>query len=137
MFVGRHWQHFDVSIRELHQTICVIRQPEIISLTPIPSLWKERRDLPRNVGPLTNHMFNTLGRQTYSPIVALLQALLAVYYNIWFSYLVSGARHRYIRNTPYFVAPTGAFAAAERPSASVRRVSAGSMMPSSHSRAEE
>src|SRR5215212_3227682 len=43
----------------------------------------------------------------------------------------------YIRNTPYFVSAVGALAAAERPSASAIRVSAGSRMPSSQSRAVE
>ena len=42
---------------------------------------------------------------------------------------------RYIRNTPNFVSGIGAFSAALRPSASTRRVSAGSITPSSHSRA--
>jgi hypothetical protein len=43
----------------------------------------------------------------------------------------------YMRNTPNVVSGTGAFAAAARPSASTRRVSRGSMIPSSHSRAVE
>ena len=41
----------------------------------------------------------------------------------------------YIRNTPKRVSGIGAFSDADRPSASTVRVSAGSMMPSSHSRA--
>jgi hypothetical protein len=41
----------------------------------------------------------------------------------------------YILNTPNFVSGTGAFIAADKPSASTLRVSAGSMMPSSHKRA--
>src|SRR4051794_11667307 len=45
--------------------------------------------------------------------------------------------HRYIRKTPKVVSGMGAFNAAEIPSASTRRVSSGSMMPSSHSRAVE
>ena len=44
--------------------------------------------------------------------------------------------HRHhIRNTPNFVGSIGAFSAAERDRPSTRRVSAGSMIPSSHSRA--
>ena len=43
----------------------------------------------------------------------------------------------YIRKTPNVVSGTGAFAAAARPSASTRRVSSGSMIPSSQSRAVE
>ena len=45
-----------------------------------------------------------------------------------------GADH-HIRNTPKRVSSTGAFKAAESERASTSRVSAGSMMPSSHSRA--
>ncbi len=41
----------------------------------------------------------------------------------------------HIRNTPNRVSATGAFSAADSDSASTRRVSAGSMIPSSHSRA--
>ena len=41
-----------------------------------------------------------------------------------------------MRNTPNFVSGMGAFSDALKPSASTRRVSAGSMTPSSHSRAE-
>ena len=41
----------------------------------------------------------------------------------------------HIRKTPNFVGPIGWFIAADRPSASAMRVSTGSMMPSSHSRA--
>ena len=44
-------------------------------------------------------------------------------------------RHHHIRNTPNFVGSIGAFSAAERERPSTRRVSAGSMIPSSHSRA--
>src|SRR5262249_28592214 len=43
----------------------------------------------------------------------------------------------YIRKTPKVVSGTGAFSAAEMPSASTRRVSSGSMIPSSHRRAVE
>src|SRR5690606_30396019 len=43
----------------------------------------------------------------------------------------------YIRNTPNLAGSIGALSEAEIPSASTRRVSAGSMMPSSHSRAVE
>jgi hypothetical protein len=43
----------------------------------------------------------------------------------------------YIRKTPNVVSATGAFAAAARPSASTRRVSRGSMIPSSQRRAVE
>ncbi len=43
--------------------------------------------------------------------------------------------HHHIRNTPNFVGSIGAFSAAERERPSTRRVSAGSMIPSSHSRA--
>jgi hypothetical protein len=43
----------------------------------------------------------------------------------------------HIRNTPKVVSGTGAYAAAAMPRASTRRVSAGSMMPSSHRRAVE
>jgi hypothetical protein len=46
-------------------------------------------------------------------------------------------RTRYIRKTPKVVSGIGAFNAAEIPSASTRRVSSGSMIPSSHSRAVE
>ena len=47
-----------------------------------------------------------------------------------------GAEHRaYIRNTPKRVGSIGAFNAADSARPSTRRVSAGSMMPSSHSRA--
>ena len=48
-----------------------------------------------------------------------------------------GRRHgpHHIRKTPNFVWPIGWFIAAESPSASAMRVSAGSRMPSSHSRA--
>ncbi len=42
----------------------------------------------------------------------------------------------YIRNTPNFVGSIGALAAAARPSPSTMRVWAGSITPSSHSRAE-
>jgi hypothetical protein len=45
--------------------------------------------------------------------------------------------HRYIRKTPKVVSGIGAFSAAEMPSARTRRVSSGSMIPSSHSRAVE
>ena len=46
------------------------------------------------------------------------------------------AKHgHYIRNKPKRVCATGAFRAADRPRPSTMRVSAGSMMPSSHSRA--
>ena len=48
---------------------------------------------------------------------------------------LSGRRFPYILNTPNFVSGTGAFSAAEKASASTRRVSEGRMMPSSHSRA--
>ena len=41
----------------------------------------------------------------------------------------------YIRNTPNLVSGIGALSDADKPSASTRRVSAGSMMPSSHRRA--
>jgi len=41
----------------------------------------------------------------------------------------------HILNTPNFVSGTGALSAALNASASTRRVSAGAMMPSSHSRA--
>ena len=43
----------------------------------------------------------------------------------------------YIRKMPNFVSGIGAFSAAEIPSASTRRVSSGSMIPSSHRRAVE
>ena len=43
----------------------------------------------------------------------------------------------HILNTPNFVSGIGALSAAERLSASTSRDLAGSMMPSSHSRAEE
>src|SRR5262245_59468765 len=43
----------------------------------------------------------------------------------------------YIRKTPKVVSGIGALSAAARPSASTRRVSSGSMMPSSQSRAVE
>ena len=43
--------------------------------------------------------------------------------------------HVYIRKTPNVVRSIGAFIAAEMPSPSTMRVSTGSMMPSSHSRA--
>ena len=43
----------------------------------------------------------------------------------------------HIRKTPNVVSGIGAFSAAEMPSASTRRVSSGSMMPSSQSRAVE
>ena len=46
-------------------------------------------------------------------------------------------RHRYIRNTPNGVSGIGALSAAERPRPSTMRVSAGSMIPSSHRRAVE
>jgi hypothetical protein len=41
----------------------------------------------------------------------------------------------YIRKMPNFVSSAGAFMEAEMPRPSTRRVSAGSMMPSSHRRA--
>src|SRR6185369_11521403 len=44
-------------------------------------------------------------------------------------------RGSYIRNTPNFVSGIGAWSAASRPMSSTRRVSSGSMIPSSHSRA--
>src|SRR5262249_15776662 len=48
--------------------------------------------------------------------------------------LLGDAAHRHhIRKSPNAVFATGAFSAAERPSPSTRRLSAGSMMPSSHS----
>ena len=48
----------------------------------------------------------------------------------------AGAPHlHHIRNTPKRVASIGAFKAADNPRPSTRRVSAGSMMPSSHRRA--
>ena len=43
--------------------------------------------------------------------------------------------HAYIRNTPNFGSPIGALSVADRPSASTRRVSAGSITPSYHRRA--
>ena len=46
-----------------------------------------------------------------------------------------GSSRVYIRNTPNFGSGIGAFSDADRPSASTRRVSAGSITPSSHSRA--
>ena len=46
-----------------------------------------------------------------------------------------GNDHAHIRKTPNFVGPIGWFIAADRPSASAMRVSTGSRMPSSHSRA--
>jgi len=46
-----------------------------------------------------------------------------------------GGPNVYMRNTPKRVASIGALSEAERPSASARRVAAGSRMPSSHSRA--
>ncbi len=46
-----------------------------------------------------------------------------------------GGGHDHIRNTPNVVRSTGALRHAERASASTMRVSAGSMMPSSQSRA--
>ena len=49
--------------------------------------------------------------------------------------MLSIASRRYIRNTPNFGSPIGAFRLAEIASASTRRVSAGSITPSSHSRA--
>src|SRR4029079_6587987 len=45
------------------------------------------------------------------------------------------SEHHYIRNTPNFVASTGALRQAEKASARTRRVSSGAMMPSSQSRA--
>jgi hypothetical protein len=45
--------------------------------------------------------------------------------------------HRYIRKTPNVVSGIGAFSAAEIPRARTRRVSSGSMIPSSQSRAVE
>ena len=45
--------------------------------------------------------------------------------------------HAHIRNRPKRVGGIGAFRLADRPSASTRRVSAGSITPSSHSRADE
>lgn len=48
----------------------------------------------------------------------------------------AGTQHlHHIRNTPKRVASIGAFKAADNPRPSTRRVSAGSMMPSSHKRA--
>ena len=47
------------------------------------------------------------------------------------------AARAHILNTPNLVSGTGAFSAAESDSASTSRVCAGSMMPSSHSRADE
>jgi hypothetical protein len=44
-------------------------------------------------------------------------------------------RHDHILNSPNVVGSIGAFAAADNPSPSTRRVSAGSITPSSHSRA--
>ena len=44
---------------------------------------------------------------------------------------------RHMRKTPKVVSGIGALSAAEIPSASTRRVSSGSMIPSSHSRAVE
>ena len=46
-------------------------------------------------------------------------------------------RAAHIRNTPNFISGTGALSAAASARASTLRVSAGSMMPSSHSRAVE
>ena len=45
--------------------------------------------------------------------------------------------HVHIRNTPNFGSGIGALSDADKPSASTRRVSAGSITPSSHSRALE
>ena len=50
---------------------------------------------------------------------------------------VRALSRRYIRKMPNFVSGIGAFSAAEIPSASTRRVSSGSMIPSSQSRAVE
>ncbi len=47
------------------------------------------------------------------------------------------ARFSHILNTPNFVSGMGALSAADSDSASTSRVRAGSMMPSSHSRADE
>ena len=46
------------------------------------------------------------------------------------------ASRHYIRKIPNFVSSAGAFIEADSPSPSTRRVSAGSIIPSSHSRAE-
>ena len=46
-----------------------------------------------------------------------------------------GAEHRHIRNTPNRVGSIGAFSAADSARPSTRRVSIGSMTPSSHRRA--
>jgi hypothetical protein len=46
-----------------------------------------------------------------------------------------GLTGRHILNTPNLVSGIGALSAAEKASASTRRVSVGAMMPSSHSRA--
>ena len=63
----------------------------------------------------------------------------------WVAGIVNAPRTRtgssepglYIRKTPNVVSGIGAFSAAEMPSASTRRVSSGSMIPSSQSRAVE
>src|SRR5436190_17857924 len=49
----------------------------------------------------------------------------------------SAEQAHYIRKMPNVVSGIGAFSAAEIPRATIRRVSRGSMMPSSHSRAVE
>jgi len=53
------------------------------------------------------------------------------------AFVIAVRRPLYIRNTPNFVSLTGAFSVAERLRPSTSRVLAGSMMPSSHSLAEE
>ena len=52
-------------------------------------------------------------------------------------FTASSEQDLYILKTPKVVSGIGAFSAAEMPSASTRRVSSGSMIPSSQSRAVE
>src|SRR5262249_15120492 len=67
--------------------------------------------------------------------------LLGVGSNRWYGYpptaRANPAYGLYMRNTPNDVSPIGAFNAAEMPSASTFRVSRGSTIPSSQSRAVE
>ena len=75
------------------------------------------------------------GCQTLRRLRATQSSVVLVVFNSVPDYLDGARILSHMRKTPNFVSGMGALSAADRPSASTRRVSAGSMMPSSHRRA--
>ena len=41
MRIGWHRQHLNIAVGELQEAVGVIRQPEILLLTPLALLWQE------------------------------------------------------------------------------------------------